>query len=183
MSLSETQEQYLCRCVRLIDVPAIWSGRFVAWLVLPMIGALVYEVVLRYGFNRPTLWAYDITYMLYGTLFMLGAAYTMVYDKHVRADFLFNILSPRLQGTLDFLFTVVLFFPAVFIFTVVTTDYAWTSWVRGERAMTSPWMPPLYPLKAIMPITGALLLTQGLSLALKGLYSMLTNKQFPGGRV
>ncbi|MEX0730104.1 MAG: TRAP transporter small permease subunit [Aquisalimonadaceae bacterium] len=162
----------------ILDLPGYWVGKAAAWLIVPMVAALVYEVVMRYGLNRPTMWAYDITYMLYGSMFMLGAAYTLGRDAHVRADFLFNILSPRWQSIIDGLFTLVLFFPALIFFTLATYDYALVSWQRGERIPTSPWMPIIYPLKTVMPITGALLLIQGLSELLKSVFGIITNRRF-----
>jgi TRAP-type mannitol/chloroaromatic compound transport system permease small subunit len=65
------------RAARLLDPIAVWSGNLVAWLIVPMVLALSYEVVARYLFNAPTLWAYDMTFMLYGTFFMLGSAFTL----------------------------------------------------------------------------------------------------------
>lgn len=172
------QERRLRRITWLLDVPGAVVGKVAAWLILPMVGGLVYEVVARFGFNSPTLWAYDVTFMLYGTLFMLGAAYTLGRDSHVRADFLFNILSPRWQGMIDGLFIVFLFFPAMYFFTVATFEYALTSWQRGERIPTSPMMPIIYPLKTVMPVTGLLLLIQGVSELLKSYYSIVSNRRF-----
>lgn len=178
MWMTETRERRLRATAAWLDLPGYWVGKAAAWLIVPLIGALVYEVVARYGFNNPTMWAYDITYMLYGTLFMLGAAYTLGRDGHVRADFLFNILSPRTQGLIDGAFTLFLFFPAMLFFTIATFDYAAVSWMRGERIITSPWMPVIYPLKTVMPVTGALLLVQGVSELLKSFYSVTTNRRF-----
>ena len=64
----------------------MWSGRIVAWLIVPMVLSLVWEVVARYFFNAPTVWAYDMTFMLYGTFFMLGSAYTLLRKGHIRTD-------------------------------------------------------------------------------------------------
>ncbi|WP_440997865.1 TRAP transporter small permease subunit [Arhodomonas sp. SL1] len=178
MGLTEGGERRLRTVVAWLDLPGYWVGKAAAWLIVPLIGALVYEVVARYGFNRPTMWAYDITYMLYGAMFMLGAAYTLGRDAHVRADFLFNVLSPRAQGLIDGTFTIVLFFPAILFFTIATYDYAAVSWMRGERIITSPWMPVIYPLKTVMPVTGVLLLIQGVSELLKSFYSVVTNRRF-----
>lgn len=176
--MTEATEQRLRTVVAWLDVPGRWVGKAAAWLIVPLIGALVYEVVARYGFNRPTMWAYDITFMLYGAMFMLGAAYTLGRDSHVRADFLFNILSPRTQGLIDGAFTILLFFPAMLFFTIATYDYAAVSWMRGERIVTSPMMPIIYPLKTVMPVTGVLLLIQGVSELLKSAYAVLTNRRF-----
>ena len=163
MSMSPETEHRLRRLTRILDVPGMIVGKTAAWLIVPMIGALVYEVIARFGFNSPTMWAYDATFMFYGALFMLGAAYTLGLDSHVRADFLF---------------TLCLFFPAMYFFTVATFDYALVSWTRGERIPTSPMMPIIYPLKTVMPITGALLLIQGVSELLKSYFSIVTNRRF-----
>ncbi len=176
--MTEDQERKLRRITSTLDIPGAIVGKAAAWLIVPMVGVLVYEVIARFGFNSPTTWAYDITFMLYGTLFMLGAAYTLGRDSHVRADFLLHILPPRWQGMIDALFIVVLFFPAIYFFTVATFDYAWISWQRGERIPTSPMMPIIYPLKTVMPVTGALLLIQGVSELLKSYYSIATNRRF-----
>lgn len=178
MALTEDGERRLRRTVAILDLPALWAGKLVAWLIVPMIGALITEVVMRYIIGRPTIWAYDITYMLYGTLFMLGAAYTLGRNGHVRADFLFNIMSPRWQGLIDGAFTLLLFFPAMLFFTLATYDYAAVSWMREERIPTSPWMPIIYPLKTVMPVTGALLMIQGVSELLKSIYCIATNRPF-----
>lgn len=171
-------EARLRRVTRILDAPGMLVGKLAAWLILPMTLALVYEVVARFGFNRPTMWAYDATFMLYGAMFMLGAAYTLGRDAHVRADFLFNVLAPRWQGAIDAAFIVLLFFPAMYFFTLATFDYALTSWQRGERIPTSPMMPIIYPLKAVMPVTGALLLIQGVSELLKSVFAIVANRPF-----
>lgn len=178
MQLTADGEQRLRRVVGILDLPGLWVGKIAAWLIIPMIGALVVEVVMRYGFGRPTIWAYDITYMLYGALFMLGAAYALGRNRHVRADFLFNVMSPRWQGLIDGMFTLLFFFPAILFFTLATYDYAAVSWMREERIPTSPWMPVIYPLKTVMPVTGALLMIQGVSELLKSIYCIITNRRF-----
>src|SRR5215210_1211523 len=83
--------------IRVLDSISVGSGKLVAWLIIPMVGSLVYEVIARYLFNAPTEWAYDMTFMLYGTFFMLGAAYTLQRKGHVRTDSLYIAWSPRRQ--------------------------------------------------------------------------------------
>lgn len=161
--------------VSALDIPSRWVGLVTAWLILPLVGVLVYGVIMRYGLNAPPIWTYDITYMLYGAQFMLGAAYTLQRDEHVRADFLYQYLSPRWQSAIDAGFYIVLFFPAIGFFTWVSADYALISWIRGAHIPTSPWMPIIYPLKTVMPVTGALLLIQGLSELIKCIYAIITD--------
>lgn len=161
--------------VSALDMPSRWVGLAAAWLILPLVGVLVYGVVMRYGLNKPPIWTYDITYMLYGSLFMLGAAYTLQVDEHVRADFIYQFLSPRWQAAIDAAFYILFFFPAIGFFTWVSADFAITSWVRGDHIPTSPWMPIIYPLKTVMPVTGLLLLIQGVSELIKCIYTVSTN--------
>ena len=88
----------LVRAVGFFDAFSLWSGRIVGWLIIPMVLSLVWEVVARYWFNAPTVWAYDMTYMLYGTFFMLGSAYTLLRGGHIRTDSLYAQWSPQTAG-------------------------------------------------------------------------------------
>jgi hypothetical protein len=91
----------LLRFVRAIDRFTEAVGRVVAWLILPMVLSLVWEVTARYGFNAPTEWAYDMTFMLYGTFFMLGSAWTLQRGGHIRTDSFYSKWTPRTQARVD----------------------------------------------------------------------------------
>lgn len=164
--------------IAVLDLPGYWVGKAAAWLIVPLIGVLVYEVFMRYVLGAPTTWAYDLTYMFYGTIFMLGAAYALGRDAHVRAEIIYQALSPRWQASIDTFFYVLFFFPAIGIFTWLTAGYALDSWQMGERIPSSPWMPIIYPYKTVMPVTGLLLLIQGLSELLKSLSCIITNRHY-----
>jgi len=156
-----------------IDRISLWSGRIVALLILPMVAGLTYEVVARYLFNAPTVWAYDMTFMLYGTSFMVGSAYTLMKKGHIRTDTFYANWSPRVQGAVDAVCYVILF-PALVIFLWVGWAYFMRSLGQGERLVTSPWMPIVYPFKFVIPLTAALLLLQGLAEFLKSLWAVRT---------
>jgi TRAP-type mannitol/chloroaromatic compound transport system permease small subunit len=166
----------LLSAIRTLDRISVWSGKIVAWLIIPMVGSLVYEVVARYLFDAPTEWAYDMTFMLYGSFFMLGAAYTLQCKGHIRTDFFYANWSVRRQGTVDALCYLLLFFPGMIVFLVVTWDFFTVSFARGERAVTSPWMPVIYPLKGALFAAVALLLLQGTSEFLKSVHAALKGK-------
>lgn len=159
------------KVVRAIDKMSHWSGRIVSYLVYPMVGGLSYEVFARYLFHAPTDWAYDVTYMLYGTIFMLGAAYTLLNKGHIRTDLFYNKFSPRKQGMIDAVMYLVLFFPGMIFFLVAGIDYAAHSWITHERATLSPWRPIIYPFKTVIPVTALLLLIQGMSEFLKSIHA------------
>jgi TRAP-type mannitol/chloroaromatic compound transport system permease small subunit len=163
-------ESYL-KITRKIDKLAEWSGRVFSYLVYPLIGGVAYEVVARYLFHAPTVWAYDVTYMLYGAIFMLGAAYTLLNKGHIRTDLLYNNWPVKRQGKVDALMYLILFFPGMILYFIAGWDYAAHSWATNEKASMSPWMPIIYPFKAVIPITAALLLIQGVSEFLKSLHA------------
>lgn len=163
------------RAILILDAIGAWSGRIVAWLILPLISAMTYEVVIRYV-ATPTQWAYDTSYMLYGAMFMLGAAYTLYRGAHIRTDFLYQKWSVRTQATVDALCYLFFFFPGIAAFLWLGAEFAWNSWLRGERAVGSSWMPIIYPLKAVIPVAAALLLAQGASEFLKCLYALRTGR-------
>ncbi|HSL48254.1 MAG TPA: TRAP transporter small permease subunit [Candidatus Deferrimicrobiaceae bacterium] len=164
--------------IRAIDRFSDWSGQIVCWLIIPLVGSLTYEVFARYLFGAPTEWAYDVSYMLYGTLFMLGAAYALFRGGHIRTDMLYQNWSPRRQGTVDAVCYLFLFFPAMLFLLWMGGVEAWHAWEIGERSDQSPWRPILYPFKAVIPVTALMLLAQGLSEFLKSVYAMRTNRLY-----
>lgn len=169
----------LTRSVQLLDQVNYWAGKLVGWLIIPMVLSLVYEVIARYVFNAPTIWAYDMTYMLYGTFFMVGSGYTLMRGGHIRTDMIYAGLSPRSQGAIDTVCYLLFFFPAMIAFLWVTWPFFFSSFLRAERVVSSPWMPYIYPLKFMMPLTCVLLLIQGLSELLRSIRAMLTGEWLP----
>ena len=161
----------MVKVIRWIDWFTEWIGKVLAWLCFPLILALVYEVSARYAFKAPTDWAYDVTYMLYGTIFMLGAAFTLLKKAHIRTDLFYNNWTPRTQGLIDTIMYVLFYFPGIIFFLVAGYDYAAHSWVTGEHTSLSPWRPIIYPFKTVIPVTAFLLLVQGVSELLKSVYA------------
>lgn len=157
------QPSRLLRLAHALDPVAIWTGKIVAWLIIPMVLSLCYEVVARYGFDSPTLWAYDMTFMLYGSFFMLGAAYTLQCKGHIRTDSMYANWSPRTQGLVDTVCYLVMFLPFAMVFLWFGWSYFAKAYATGERFVSSPWMPLAWPFKLAMPVTGLLLLIQGIS--------------------
>ena len=168
----------LLRILRILEIPAIFFAKAGAWLILPLTAALVYEVVSRYIFNAPTIWAYDVTYMLAGTLFMLGSAYALRNGSHVRADFLLSALRPRWQALVDLVLYLVVYFPAIALFFMSSLGFATQSWQQLETYPQSPWVPIIYPLKTVIPVTCALLLLQGVAEVLKAQWTLRSDLPF-----
>ncbi len=159
------------KVIQVIDKMSDWSGRIVSYLIFPMVGLLTYEVFARYLFHAPTEWAYDVTYIFYGTIFMLGASYTLLNKGHIRTDMLYGRWPAKRQGKIDTVMYLALFFPGMIFFLIAGIDYAAYSWSIQERAMMSPWRPIIYPFKTVIPLTALMLLIQGISELLKSLYA------------
>ena len=154
---------------RALDAVTRTVGRVVAWLIIPMVASLVYEVTARYAFDAPTVWAYDMTYMLYGTFFMLGSAWTLQRGGHIRTDTFYGEWPPRTRAIVDALCYLLLFLPAMAVFLKLGSEYFWKSFQQNERIVTSPWLPIVWPFKLVMPVTALLLILQGVSELIKSL--------------
>jgi TRAP-type mannitol/chloroaromatic compound transport system permease small subunit len=164
----------LIKTVRLIDRFTDVTGNWIAWLNVPLVLAVVYEVALRYAFNAPTIWSFDVTYMLYGTIFMLGAAYALLKGAHIRTDFFFERWSIRTRGTIDSVAYLVFFFPAIFTLMVVSWTEGWYAFTIGETSEQTPWRPILWPFKMVVPLACLLLLVQGVSETIKSVWAWRT---------
>ncbi len=175
---------WMAKTVEFIDTKMLLSGKVIMWITIPLIYAMIHEVIGRHFFNRPTLWSFDISRMLAGALFMLGAAYTLSKGIHIRADFLYRNWSVRNQARIDLFLYLLFFIPGFLVFFYVSFDYAYTSIcgrssleeclagkVRIQRAMDTTWMPIMWPLKSCMPIGALLLLIQGVSEIFKTYYA------------
>lgn len=159
-----------------IDRFSHWIGRIVCWLLVPMCLAMVYEVIARKFFVAPTMWAYDISRMLYGALFTLGAGYALYRGIHIRADFLYRNWPSKTQGLIDALLYLLFYFPGLLVFMWMSIDYAWISISKAERGMDTAWMPYMGPIKSALPVGILFLLIQGVSEFLKSFYAATRGK-------
>ena len=153
-----------------IDVLNLWVGRITCLLLVPIIAAMVYEVVANKIFLAPTLWVYDVSRMLAGVLFMMGAGYALMRGVHIRADFIYRNWSPKTQATVDAILYLLFYFPAMLFFFWSAADYTMDAfnprngfvYDGWERASDSTWAPVLGPARLAMPVGVFLLLLQGL---------------------
>jgi len=149
------------RLLLLVDEISTWVGKTAGWCILILTFTTSYEVFMRYLFLAPTEWAFDASYMLYGTLFMLAGAYTLSRNGHVRGDFLYRAWPPRRQATMDLILYFLFFFPGMLAFVYAGYGYAQLSWQMHEHSSASPFGPPVYHFKSLIPIVGVLMVMQG----------------------
>ena len=155
-----------------------WVGKAFAWLIVALMLLVVAEVFKRYALNMPTAWVFDASNMLYGTLFMMGGAYALAHDGHVRGDFLYGSMKPRTQASLDLVLYVLFFLPGVAALTWSGWDYFGDSLRMKETTFNATPL-PIYPFKFIIPLAGALVLMQGISEMLRCYVCLRTGEWTP----
>jgi TRAP-type mannitol/chloroaromatic compound transport system permease small subunit len=151
------------RLLRTVDRISIVSGKFFAWLIVALMLVVCIEVFKRYILNAPTAWVFDVTCMLYGGLFMLCGAYTLAQNGHVRGDFLYGSMKPRLQASFDLALYFLFFLPGIVALIYAGYGFAYESWSINEHVVTTADGPTVYQFKAIIPIAGSMVLLQGLA--------------------
>jgi TRAP-type mannitol/chloroaromatic compound transport system permease small subunit len=148
--------------LHIVDKISTVVGKTAGWSILILTFTTAYEVFMRYVLGRPTEWAFDASYMLYGALFMLAGAYTLARNSHVRGDFLYRSWPVRKQASMDLTLYVLFFFPGILALIYSGFSFAELAWLMKERSAASPNGPPVYHFKTLIPITGALMLLQGI---------------------
>jgi TRAP-type mannitol/chloroaromatic compound transport system permease small subunit len=144
------------------DHISTWIGKAFSWLIVALMLLVVIEVFKRYALNAPTAWVFDVSNMFYGTLFMMGGAYTLAQDGHVRGDFLYGNFKPRTQATIDLVLYIAFFLPGIAALTWSGWTYFQDSLRIHEQTFNADPL-PVYPFKFIIPLAGALVLMQGAS--------------------
>lgn len=166
--------------VAALDKLSGFVGKAASFLILPMMYVLVHEVISRYFFNAPTIWAGDLALIMYGIYFMIASPYCLREGGHIRTDFLYTHWSTKTKGLVDFIIYAFIFIPTHIVFLDVGWKYFFKSFQQNEVAMSSPWMPIIWPLKMALPISIALMLTQGLSETIKSFYAWRHGKFYWG---
>ena len=150
-------------------------GKAVSFLILVLVGVIVYEIIVRYFFNSPTIWAHEISQMVYGAYVILLGGYLQQRNGHVNVDILYQRFKPRTRAMID-LFTWLLFFCFSGVLLVKGWEMAWASFLYRETDSTA-FAPPIYPLKMMIPLGALLLLLQGLVRYIADLRLAITGKE------
>lgn len=152
----------LSKIAKGIDTFSTKQGEFTSMLIIPLLGVVMYEVLMRYGFNAPTVWGFEMTGFLYGMHYMFGLSYTDVRKGHVRVDIFTSMASKKGQAVVSALTTLVFFMPVMVCMTIWSTIYAYSSVEVLERNSTS-WAPSIWPIKIVMALCFLFLLLQGIA--------------------
>jgi len=162
--------------IRTIDRFTEWSGYAFLALLVPLIFANVIEVFARYVLRDPTVWALEVTTMSYAALFMLGSPLALLKGAHVRTDMLWNGFSDRTKGKVDSLAFLLFFLPTMTVLFFISVDDFIGAVRIGERSSSGAWMPILWPLRGVIPLTAFMLFVQGISELMKSLWAWRTGE-------
>ena len=165
--------------IRFADTLSAWFGKVFAWCIVVMSVGIGYEVVVRYAFRAPTPWAFDLSYMLYGTLFMMAGAYTLSRDAHVRGDFIYRLWSPRRQAAVELVLYFLFFFPGVTALVLAGWKYSARAWGYFEVSSNSPAGIPIFQFKSVIVAAGVLLFLQGIAQVFRCIICLRTGEWPP----
>ena len=160
---------------RAIDALNEKTGLYSSYLILPLIVAVIYEVFMRYVFNAPTSWGFELTTFLYGMHYMLGLGDAHRTDTHVCIDIFEARMLPRNRTILRIITNLVIFIPTMGCMAIWSVKYAITSWGMLERASSS-WSPAIYPYKTVMAVGFILFFLAGVSKLLKDFHALRSSK-------
>lgn len=160
------------RYLTLQDALSDLVGRVASWIAVVLTGMLLFEVLMRYGVNRPTSWGHELSTMLFGVMGILAGAYALRYQAHVRSEIIYMHFPKRVQHLCDFL-VFLMGMVVLVILLRMSIDFAWRSFQIGEVSGKSSWRPLLWPVKTVIPIGVLLLLLQNLAEMLRALMRLL----------
>ena len=149
--------------IKFADTLSTSIGKAFSWCIVILMGGTCYEVVMAYAFNSPTLWNFDFSLQMYGAIFMMAGAYTLSTEAHVRGDVIYRLFPTKVQGWIDLILYFLFFFPGVIALAVYGYDYAALAWKIKETSWNSPAQIQIYMAKSLIPLSGTLLVIQGIS--------------------
>lgn len=164
--------------VRFIGVLSLWSGRLGALIVLPLVFAMVFEVVSRYAFSAPTIWAFEVSYMMMGTIFLLGLSYALSVGQHVNVDFIHQRLPRRAIAFIDAVGYAILTCMLFWMLSVLAQNVVDT-YRTGEGSGLSAWNPKIWPYRAIYALGFFLFALQSLAKMIENL--LVVSARLPEG--
>ena len=162
--------------IQFADHLSTWVGKGFAWCIVVLCFGTVYEVIVGYVFNAPTLWNFDFSLQMYGALFIMAGAYTLSTEAHVRGDVIYRLFSVKTQAKLDLVLYFLFFFPGIFALAFAGIDYAGNAWKSLETSWNSPAQIQIYMIKTLIPVAGFILINQGISEVMRCVIAIKTGE-------
>jgi len=182
-SLPGRKGRSLISLIVFLEATSTWTGRAVSWLALFMVLVEFLVVFLRYAFDLGWIAMQESVTYMHATLFMVGAAYTLQRNGHVRVDIFYQKLSQQGRAWVDLLGTLLLLVPVCAFILWVSWDYVWESWELMEGSREAGGIPGVYVLKTLIIAMPVLVLMQGVAWILRnGLFLAGIEAALPDGR-
>jgi len=166
------------KIIHTIDAISEWAALTGRWLIPILMVLVTLEVTLRYVFTKPTLWGYELHVMIAATTYSIAFAYAHLQRAHVRVDMIYAHLPVRAQALIDFLGTVFLFFPFIFILSYVSWNWAFKAWATGEKMAITGWYPPAAPLRTMVLFGICLFALQGIAHFMRDTYRLMKGRAY-----
>jgi TRAP-type mannitol/chloroaromatic compound transport system permease small subunit len=154
-------------------------GHAFAWCIIILTFGTAYEVFVRYALRDPTSWAFDMSYIMYGGLFLMAGAYTLSRNGHVRGDVFYRKWPSRVQASIELVLYFIFFFPGVLALMIAGWDYGVESMRIREVSVNSPVGVPIWQLKMLIPFAGFFLTLQGIAEVLRCIVCLQTGEWAP----
>jgi len=150
-------------------------GKYTSWLTTALVLVVVFDVITRYVFNESSVAIQELEWHLFAILFLMGAAYTLQNDDHVRVDLFYSKFNAKQKAWLNIVGTILFLIPFSLLIIYASQNYVYSSFALNESSPDPGGLPARYILKAFIPLSFTFLLLQGFSLLFK---SILEIKDF-----
>ena len=162
--------------VNVIDSIVEQAGKTIRWLCVVLVLVMAYEVTTRYGFNAPTMWAYESCIMIGAAIYSIAWSYTHRHDAHIRVDIFYMRLSPKGKAIVDVAGDLIFLFPLVIILIGISSAWTWRAWLTSEVMAETYWYPPSAPLRTVVTLGFCLFALQGLANFTRNLFLLIRSK-------
>lgn len=159
-----------------IDAVSVWAGKAVSWLLLALIAALTYDTFMRYTFRAPTVWSFDVSYMLGGTIMLMGMAWVTTRREQVRVDVLYSKFSAKVKLAVDTVLNIVLSLPLFVLILDRAIPRTIFSFTNEEFSEVGFWRPLLWPYRSMLLIALALWLLATVVWVVRDAYKLKTGE-------
>jgi TRAP-type mannitol/chloroaromatic compound transport system permease small subunit len=170
----------LKKYIKIVDSLNERIGSGIAWLTLVLVLVVCFDVITRYVFKASSVGVQELEWHIFAVIFLMGAAYTLKHEKHVRVDIIFSRLSDRRKAVINILGTILFLIPFSLLIIFSSLEFVWNSFLIGESSPDPGGLPARFILKAVLPLSFLFILLQGTSLLFK---SILILKKKPAEKV
>jgi len=159
-----------------VDLASIWAGKAVSWLLIVLILALTFDTSMRYLFSKPTVWAFDVAYMVGGTVMLMGMAWVTTRREQVRVDVLYAKYSPKVKLAVDAALNIFLYFPLFFMLLQRAIPRAMYAFTNKEFSEVGFWRPLMWPYRWMIVVALLLWVLAAIVWVVRDLHKLRTGE-------